>query len=195
LIADPVFSLPFLTAVTSATALRAFNFWSSPVSPRRAPSNTVATRRRRFLVSCLSLSAATACTFPELFTLPFYPLPGAARRARQRQQPLQRSRRGRPTPPSRPLLTHPTTPPLHHHRSRPLAPEQNAEWPRGIGRATVYQRYAPHRPLPAILASLLLFPRLRTIGAPIPCARLTPDACGAYYLVQPRPPSPAAAVF
>jgi len=132
-------------------SLRTFNFWSSPVSPRRAPTAdhtpnpTPWPRHRRSLSP--PLAAATACTFPELFTLPFTLC--QARRARQRQQPLQRSRQGRPTPPHPP-----------HHTTTALAPEQNAE--------------SPH------------YRRTDSV-----CCWLSRVA----YLVQARPPSPAAAVF
>jgi hypothetical protein len=81
----------------------------------------------------LPLIAATARTFPELFTLPFLPCQCQARD--KRQQPLQRSRRGggppgapslsshprpRPTPPHPQVPTPLTTPPVHH---RSLTPE------------------------------------------------------------------------
>lgn len=109
----------------------------------------------------LPLIAATACTSPELFTLPFLPCQCQARD--KRQQPLQRSRRGGgpPRAPSlsshprpRPTPPHPRSPPhsLHHQSTTallPRRPEQNTEWPRprprGIGRATVYQHSAIHR--------------------------------------------------
>lgn len=104
----------------------------------------------------------------------------------QRQQPLQRSRRGRPAPSSfssSSSTTHPTTP---HYTTTALASEQNAEWPRRIDRTRqVYPRCLPATVPPS--------PHYR--GTDSVCCWLTPVAPTWYSLGRRPPRQPFSSCF
>lgn len=167
-IVDPVFFPTLFTRDYVCYSLRTFNFWSSPVSPRRAPTaehtpNPTPWPRRRPLPRVSLSSPLPWPPRPRALSLNFLPFVRRAARDNGSNRYSEAGKAGRP------LLTHPTTP---RYTTTALAPEQNAEWSRWI-------------------AFLLLFPRLRTIGEPIPCAvgcRVSPVAPTTWYSLGRRPP-------